>query len=83
MADVQAWVNDAGNGGVANYGWLIRGDESQSRTAFEFASREYDQPELGPKLTLTYDLFVPEPGSAGAVLGCLVVLAGRRVRARG
>jgi hypothetical protein len=34
-------------------------------------------------LTLTYDLFVPEPGSAGAVVACLVVLAGLRARVRG
>jgi len=36
VADVQLWLNNPGT----NFGWLIRGDELQNRTATRFDSRE-------------------------------------------
>ena len=36
IADVQGWLDDTSS----NHGWLLKGDESRSRTAKRFASRE-------------------------------------------
>src|SRR5204862_27855 len=50
VADVQAWVNDAGT----NFGWLVQGDEAGIQTARRFDSRETTTPGAAPVLTVTY-----------------------------
>jgi spore coat protein A, manganese oxidase len=50
LADVQAWVN----GQAPNYGWLIRGDESASKTAKRFSSREASNTSRRPQLVVVY-----------------------------
>ena len=72
-ADVQAWVDAPG----ANFGWLVRGDESAARTSKRFNSRE-DTSSAGarrPRLSLT---FTPPAGTGGccsAQGGCSLVTA--------
>ena len=50
--DVQAWLD----GTVDNYGWILRGNESSSRTAKRFDSRENSTASNRPKLTIEYTL---------------------------
>lgn len=66
VADVQAWA--AGSAG--NFGWVIRSDETDVRTAKRFVSREGALAEQRPMLAVEYAL-VPEPGTLG-----LAALAG-------
>lgn len=80
VADVQGWLDAP----ATNFGWIMIGNEAQGQTVKRFNSRESIlSPNVPPALTITY---VPEPGSAGAVLGGLAVLAwlirgaGRRMR---
>jgi hypothetical protein len=47
VRDVQGWFDDPSS----NNGWLIRGDESENRTAKRFSSREGASP---PTLTVVY-----------------------------
>jgi spore coat protein A len=58
--DVQAWVNQA----TSNRGWLLRGNETASRTSKRFSSRE-DTADGGvrrPRLLVT---FTPPAGTGG------------------
>lgn len=73
VADVQNWVNNGGN-----FGWLIKGNESQSGSAKRFASHEdANDPAWQPKLTVTYT--VPAPGAVGMIaLSGLAALRRRR-----
>lgn len=50
VADVQAWLDAPSS----NHGWLLLGNESVSRTAKAFASREYFFPENRPLLVVDY-----------------------------
>jgi hypothetical protein len=52
VADVQSWVADPG----ANFGWVLVGDELNSRTAKRFDSRQNPVPEQHPKLTVQYTI---------------------------
>lgn len=72
VADVQAWAN----GSSDNFGWILRSDESQVRTAKRFVSREGSVADQRPLLTVEYAV-VPEPGALG-----LVGLAGLGLRRR-
>ncbi len=60
--DVQSWLDDS----TSNFGWLLRGDESQVRTARRFHSREASDSSFRPALFIEYTLAsstpaVPEP----------------------
>ena len=68
LNDVQGWIANPST----NFGWIILGDESQGGTAKAFASREYTDPSLRPKLTVVYSV-VPEPG-LGLVSGFMIGL---------
>ena len=59
-ADVQAWVEAPG----ANFGWLVRGDESALRTSKRFNSRE-DTSSGGSRRPLLSVTFTP-PAGAGS-----------------
>lgn len=50
VSDVQGWLNNPST----NYGWLVRGNESATRTAKRFDSRENPNPGARPQLTITY-----------------------------
>ena len=56
-ADVQAWVND----GATNFGWILVGNESVSKTTKRFDTKESDEPSR-PTLTIE---FTPEMSSSG------------------
>lgn len=62
IQDVQGWLNAP----ATNFGWIIRGDESNLYTAVTFYSTELSESVNRPHLTITYDT-VPEP-AAGALL---------------
>lgn len=47
VADLQAWLDAP----ATNFGWILRGDETQLTTARRFASRESSNP---PTLAITY-----------------------------
>ena len=49
-SDVQAWL-DSPSG---NFGWLLRGNESSSRTAKRFDTKEHGSSGNRPSLTVTY-----------------------------
>ncbi|MEX2186115.1 MAG: DNRLRE domain-containing protein [Pirellulales bacterium] len=48
--DVQGWID----GDTANFGWLLRGNESTARTAREFASSEFLPVSNRPALTVDF-----------------------------
>lgn len=50
VSDVQGWLSTPST----NYGWLVRGNESASRTAKRFDSRQNPNPSVRPQLTITY-----------------------------
>jgi hypothetical protein len=56
VADVQSWLDDP----EGNYGWLLKGNEEDRATARRFGSRESENPEARPRLTVEYIL--PPPG---------------------
>jgi hypothetical protein len=66
VSDVQSAVLSPEN----HHGWVLLGDESQTRTAKLFSSREATDPTRRPELTVFYTVVVPEP----SVLGLLVPL---------
>jgi hypothetical protein len=80
IGDVQDWLANPST----NFGWIILGDEGQGGTAKAFASREYTDTSLRPKLTVVYSA-VPEPGlglASGFVVGLILLSrASRRVKA--
>ncbi len=50
VADVQRWLDVPGG----NFGWVLIGNESSTRTAKRFDSRENFEESLRPVLTVTY-----------------------------
>lgn len=70
IADVQSWL-DAPS---ANFGWIIRGDESTVGTAKRFDSRENPDANLHPALTIS---FIPAPPTL-LVAATLVLCVPRR-----
>jgi FtsP/CotA-like multicopper oxidase with cupredoxin domain len=50
VADVQLWVNNP----ATNFGWLIKGDETTSKTAKRFDTREVATPSQRPMLIVDY-----------------------------
>lgn len=53
-ADVQAWIDNP----ESNFGWVLTGDEENSKTAKRFASREHASEDARPTLVIT---FTPAP----------------------
>jgi hypothetical protein len=80
VADVQGWLDAP----AANFGWLVKGDETQGGTAKAFGTREISNTAHQPSLTIEYHLApIPEPGTAGVGLALgLVGILGRRRAAR-
>lgn len=62
-ADVQAWLDDPS----ANHGWLVRGNESATKTVKKFASRESLSADYRPRLVVEYE---PPPACASGDLDC-------------
>jgi hypothetical protein len=56
VKDVRLWLRAPHR----NFGWMLRGDESESRTGKRIASREHPNPALRPLLHVTFRL----PGPA-------------------
>jgi len=59
VSDVQNWVSNPGQ----NYGWLVKGDESEWTTAKRFDSRTNPTPEYRPVLEVQYeapDVYITE-----------------------
>lgn len=50
VEDVQGWVDNP----ASNFGWMLRGNESLSRTARKFASSEFGTPNSRPLLTVDF-----------------------------
>jgi hypothetical protein len=50
ISDVQAWIDDP----ATNFGWILIGDESKSRNARRFYSKETSE-GFRPRLTITYE----------------------------
>lgn len=50
VADVQSWVSLP----TQNFGWMLRGDESQERTSKRFDSRQSANPSTKPQLIITF-----------------------------
>lgn len=50
VADVQRWLDDP----AANHGWLLKGDESASRTAKRFDSKDNKEEANRPVLMVEY-----------------------------
>lgn len=76
VSDVQAWVNAPSQ----NFGWMLRGDESQQQTSKRFDSRQSANPNTKPQLIVTFTPPVSNPADIngdGAVNGLdLTVLLG-------
>ena len=66
IADVQNWLTNP----TANFGWLLRGNESIVQTTKRFDSRESLIEEFRPELTIDY---TPVPGPAAI---CILLLHG-------
>lgn len=54
-SDVQSWIDQP----ETNFGWLVLGDESGSRTTRAFASRQSNLQSAVPKLTVIYSAQTP------------------------
>jgi hypothetical protein len=52
VADVQSWLDNP----IQNFGWILIGDESVTRTAKRFDSRENSTESNQPVLTVTYTM---------------------------
>ena len=79
IADVQGWLDNS----ASNFGWILRGDESQPGTARRIDSRELSDPTLRPSLIVTYTdpppldpKKVPLPPWSLIVLGLLLTMFG-------
>lgn len=68
--NVQGWISNP----ATNFGWILIGDEINTSTAKEFASRESSFGQ--PSLSVTFS--VPEPGTIGFI--GMVALAGLGMR---
>jgi hypothetical protein len=71
--DVQAWLDAP----AADFGWLLRGDESMPVTSRRFDSRENGEASFRPALEITYTP-LPAPGGLALLLAGLVTRRARR-----
>ncbi|MCP3980142.1 MAG: DNRLRE domain-containing protein [bacterium] len=60
VADVQAWADDPSS----NFGWILIGNETATRTAKRFVARENASVNSRPRLEIEFD---PPPAVAGRV----------------
>jgi hypothetical protein len=60
---VQDWVNNGSAGAVANYGFILVGQAGQ-HALVSFTSSEMADPELRPKLQITYLIESPTPSTS-------------------
>ncbi len=76
VADVQSWLDTP----AQNFGWVLRGDESQGSTARRIDSQEITTPATRPALRIVYDIPppAPVPWAARGVLALLLIALGRR-----
>jgi hypothetical protein len=63
VADVQAWADNE----ATNFGWLLRGSETVSRSARKFASSEF--PTVNNRPLLTVDFSLPPSRTPGDLNG--------------
>ncbi len=77
IADVEAWLADP----ASNFGWLLKGDESVSRTARRFYSKDEANAAFHPRLVVDYTI-IPEPATLMMVAagGLALATALRRKR---
>lgn len=79
VGDIQGWLNNPAD----NFGWLMQGNESTSKTTKQYeSSASNDSFGVVPLLTVQYSVPVPEP-AAGAVAGVGGALAGACALVRG
>ena len=77
VADVQDWLDTP----AQNFGWVLRGDESQGSSARRIDSRESITPATRPALRIVYSVApatVPVSWTARGVLALLLIALGRR-----
>ena len=55
--DVESWIKSPGE----NFGWIILGDETKSPTAKRFISRNSNDHDFHPRLTVEYSSNSPTP----------------------
>jgi hypothetical protein len=72
VSDVQGWLSAP----TGNFGWILIGNESVTKIAKAFSSRESTVASQRPALTITYTP-VPEPACAAWLVGMLVLLRRR------
>jgi hypothetical protein len=68
--DVQGWVDDP----ASNFGWILIGDETQSKTARRFGSVDNDLITFSPVLDAVYDFEVMVPATSPLGLAALLVI---------
>lgn len=73
VADVQGWLSNPSG----NFGWLIKNNESSTRSARRFSGITWPDASQRPSLTIVYT--VPAPGAA-VVVGLGGLIAPRRRR---
>jgi hypothetical protein len=57
IGDVESWIKSPGE----NFGWVILGDETRSPSAKRFISRNYNDHDFHPRLTVEYSPQSPTP----------------------
>ncbi len=79
VADVQGWVDAS----ATNFGWVLRGNETDLFSTKKIESREAEEPANRPQLTVTFTPPAPVPGDLngdrvvnGADLGILLAAWG-------
>jgi hypothetical protein len=77
VTDVQAWLDAP----ATNFGWILVGDETVSRTAKRFGASEISVESLRPTLTLEI-VPIPEPTTYAMMFAGLALLSIARQRSR-
>ena len=63
VADVQAWLDSP----ARNFGWILVGEEEDSKAAKRFNSRENSSADTRPLLTIDYSIPPPIPTAVGSI----------------
>ena len=63
VTDIQAWLDTP----AGNFGWILLGEEEDSRAAKRFNSRENSSADTHPLLTIDYSIPPPMPTSVGSI----------------